>query len=75
MLKFRAFIIYLCLKNCGYCTWSHYTIHTQDIRMHITRREEEGGREEEEEGEGEGRERETETESESEKCSVCASRR
>ena len=37
LLNFRAFRIYLWLKNCGCCTWSHYTIHTQDTRMRITR--------------------------------------
>ena len=30
LLNFRAFRIYLWLKYCGCCTWSHYTIHTQD---------------------------------------------
>ena len=37
LLNFRAFRIYLWLKNCGCCTWSHYTIHTQDTRMRINR--------------------------------------
>ena len=35
LLNFRAFRIYLWLKNCGCYTWSHYTI--QDTHMRITR--------------------------------------